>query len=165
MKFRTLLAIAGALVAAVVIQTSVFGRFRLGSVAPDLVMVVVVLASLRLPGTIALVTGFAGGLIMDALSSDALGLRAAVYSAVVFLALRTRERADAGPVAAAVWIGLLSMFGILLLVVLGTLFGQVELAGAQMVRRIILVPLFNLILAFLMIPLIERMQLPQRRFR
>ncbi len=164
MKARTVVATAGALILAVIIQTSVFGRFRIGTVSPDLVMVVLVLATFRLSGTMSLVTAFAGGLILDALSADALGLRALVYSGVVFVALRTRDRADAGPLASAFWIGLLSLFGIVLLVVVGTLFGQVELSGGQVMRRVILVPLFNLLLALVMIPVIERMQSPQRRF-
>lgn len=164
MKTKRALTVVVALILAIAIQTSVFGRFRVGSIAPDLVLVVVILITLQLAPSPALVVAFLSGATLDALSSDALGLRALAYTAVAYAALRTRDRADAGPVAAAVWIGVLSLFGILLLVVVGTLFGQIDMTGSQLVRRVVVVPLLNLTLAFLLIPLIERVQRPARRF-
>lgn len=164
MRTRRILAVALAVFVAIAVQTSVLGRFRLGSIAPDLVLVVVVLIALRLSPSASLLVAFTAGTALDALSADALGLRALAYTAVAFAALRTRERADAGPVAAALWIGGLSLLGVLLLSVVGTLFGQFDMSGGQLVRRIIVVPLLNLVVAFLLIPLIERIQSPTRRF-
>jgi rod shape-determining protein MreD len=65
-----------ALVGAVILQTTFFGRVRLDSLAPDIVMVTVVLSTIRLRNEQALAVAFVGGLVFDALSSTALGLRA-----------------------------------------------------------------------------------------
>lgn len=153
-----------AVLGAVAIQSSVLGRFRFGSIAPDLLLVVVVLASLRATPVAAIFIGFGAGLLFDALSADALGLRALVLTSVAFAATRTRERANGGPIAASLWIGALSLFGVLLLSVVGTLFGQIELSGGQIVRRIVLVPVLNVGVAFLMTPVAERLLRPVRRF-
>lgn len=151
------------LLAAVIIQTTFFGRVRLAGLAPDIVMVVVILSTFRLRSETALVMGFAGGLVFDALSSNALGLRALVYTSVAYVAIRTRERADFGPMAVAVWVGLVSLFGIALLLVVGTLFGQFGLSGGEAMRRLILVPLFNLVTALVLSPISVRLLSPGRR--
>lgn len=144
-------------VAAVIIQTTFFGRVRVAGLAPDIVMVAVILATFRLHGEVALVAGFVGGLIFDVLSSNALGLRALVYTAVAFVALRTRERADVGPLAVAIWVGVVSLVGVALLLVVGTLFGQLGLSGGEAMRRLILVPVFNMLTALVLSPFTMRL--------
>lgn len=158
-RFLSVLVIA----AAIVVQTSVFGRFRLGVMAPDFVLLVLLLLTVRRPPTTSLIASFLAGLTLDALSADALGLRAMVYTAVIFLALRTRDRAEAGPVATAVWIGLLTFVGVVLLGLMGTLFGQVEWAGRRSLWAMLVVPALNLILALMMLPMIDRIQRPAVR--
>jgi rod shape-determining protein MreD len=152
-----------ALIAAVILQTTFFGRVRLAGLAPDIVMVVVILSTFRLRGEVALGVGFVGGLVFDVLSSNALGLRALVYTAVAYVALRTRDRADFGPVAVALWVGLVSLFGVALLLVLGTLFGQFGLSGGEAMRRLILVPIFNFVTALVLSPVSVRLMGVTRR--
>lgn len=164
MSRRVGLVVVLAVLGAVAVQSSVLGRFRFGSIAPDLLLVVVVLASLRTTPVAAICIGFGAGLLFDSLSADAFGLRALVLTSVAFAAARTKERAKGGPIAASVWIGALSMFGVVLLSVVGTLFGQIELAGGQIMRRIVLVPLLNVGVAFLITPVVERLLRPVRRF-
>jgi rod shape-determining protein MreD len=148
---------AAVLVGAIVLQTTLFGRFRAWGVAPDLVMLVVILAALRLRDESVLVLGFAGGLVVDALSTGALGLRALVYTVVAYVAVRTRDRADLGPISVAAWAGLLSLLGVILLVVLGNVFGQTPLVGGEALRRIILVPVLNFGLALAVAPVTSRL--------
>lgn len=142
---------------AILAQTTLFARVRFAGVAPDLVMLAVIVATLRLGDVPALVTGFTAGLVMDALGSTALGLRAVVFTLVAFLALRTRDRADVGPVAVALWVTGVTLFGVALLLVLGTLFDQIGLTGGEALRRVILVPLLNLVVALVISPLTGRM--------
>lgn len=161
--FRGPLLVAGALLVSIILQTTLFGRVTLGGVAPDVVLLTVILSSFRLRAEQTLLLGFSAGLVMDALGSNALGLRAFNYTVVAYLATRTRERADYSPLAAAVWSALLTLVGVLLLMVVGTLFSQLAMGIAEAVRRVLLVPLLNLGVALLAWPLLARLQAPSRR--
>lgn len=165
MRSRRSIVIGLVLVVALTLQVSVFGRFRVGSIAPDLVLIALLLSLFRMGPSTALITAFGSGLVLDALSAEALGLRAMVYTAVMFAALRTRERANAGPVATAFWIAILTLGAVLLLGLVGTLFGQFEFTGGQMLARIVVIPLLNLALCMVLIPAVARIQAPSRRFR
>lgn len=150
------LIVAMILIAAVIIQTTLFGQLRI--VSPDLVMLFVILLALtRIRSELVLGTAFLSGLLVDLLGSSLLGLRAVVFTVVAYIALRTRERAEIGRLATALWAGLLSLLGILLLVLIGTLFGQSSLLGPDVVNRILIVPLANLIVAALFAPLFVRL--------
>lgn len=150
------LIVAIILVVAVIVQTTLFGQLRI--VSPDLVMLFAILLALtRIRSELVLATAFLAGLLVDLLGSSLLGLRAVVFTVVAYVALRTRERAEAGRFAAAVWAGLLSFLGVGLLVLIGTLFGQTSLIGPDVVTRILVVPLANLLLAAALAPLFVRL--------
>lgn len=153
----------GLAVVALVVQATVFRRFQL--ITPDLVVVVVILASLTLRPEAALVMGFLSGLLVDvSVGTTVLGLRALTYTAVAFLAIRTRSRADSGPIAAGVWVGLLSLVSVGFFLLVGILFGQSAELGSQMLRRIIQVPLANLVAAVLFaVPVTRILQSGGRR--
>ncbi len=155
---RTNLFAFGAVAVALVVQTTVFGRLRVFGVAPDVVMLAVIVASLRLRGEVALLLGFLAGLGFDALSSTAIGLRAFVLTAVALMAVRTRHRADIGPLVAAGWAALITLGGIALFVILGSLFGQFDFALGEGVRRVVIVPILNLAIALMLSPIIVRLQ-------
>ncbi len=142
---------------AILAQTTLFARVRIAGVPPDLVMLAVIVATLRLADVPSLLTGFSAGLVMDALGSGALGLRAVVFTLVAYVALRTRDRADVGPVAVALWAGAVTLFGVALLLLLGTLFDQIGLTGGEALRRVLLVPLLNFVAALVLSPLTGRM--------
>jgi rod shape-determining protein MreD len=150
------LILATVMLIAIVIQTTLFGQIQF--LAPDLVMLVVILLALtHLRQELILLIGFTGGLIVDLLGSSLVGLRAVVFTMVAYLAMRTRDRVDIGRPAIAVWVGLLTLVGIVLIVVIGTLFGQTSLVGAGIGRRFIVIPLANLIIAALIAPLFVRL--------
>lgn len=149
------------LLAAVVIQTTVFGRFRL--VTPDLVAMVSILFTLTpLRREAVLMLAFTGGLVIDLLGSTVVGLRAAVLTLVAYLALRTVDRVDLGPVVVALWTGLLTLVGVVLFIVVGSLFGQTALVGTEVGRRIVLVPIANTVFSLLIGPLVVRLMSPDR---
>lgn len=156
MRLRSTLIIVSLLLIAVIFQTTLFSQTEV--FIPDLVMLVVILLALtRLRPEVILGIGFASGLAVDLLGSSVLGLRAIVFTIVAYLAIKTRERADLGRFVTGLWAGLLSLAGATLILVIGTLFGQTVLLGEGVVELLLLVPLANLILAWLFAPLVVRL--------
>ncbi|MDX1448285.1 MAG: rod shape-determining protein MreD [Acidimicrobiia bacterium] len=154
---RVILTVLG-FVGALVIQTTLFGRVRIGGIAPDVVILAVVVFALRARAEMAMLAAFTIGFLFDAVAStSALGLRAMAYTTVAFVAVRTRDRADLGPLAVAVWAGLMTLVGVAMIFLVGTLFGQITMGFGQVLRRLLLIPLFNAGIAVLLSPLTSRM--------
>jgi rod shape-determining protein MreD len=160
---RPVLITLGLAVVGLVLQATLFRRFTW--LVPDLVVLVVILGTLSLRPEIALVIGFLAGALVDvSLASSVLGLRALIYTVVAYLALRTRQRADFGPIAVGVWAGFLSLVSVALVVVIGVLFGQSAELGDAMLRRFIEVPITNAVCgALLAIPVTRLLQSGGRR--
>jgi rod shape-determining protein MreD len=138
-----------------VLQSTLFGRIRL--ITPDLVLLVAILIALtRIKAELVLAIAFSAGLVVDLLGSSLLGLRAIVFMSAAYIALRTRERADIGRIATAFWAGGMTLIGVVLLVLLGTLFGQSTILGEHVLSRLFTVPLANMLLAFLIAPVLVR---------
>lgn len=155
MRIRTPAAVFLIIVVAVVLQSTLFGRIRV--ITPDLVLLVAILIALtRIKPELVLAIAFSAGLVVDLLGSSLLGLRAIVFMSAAYIALRTRERADIGRIATALWAGGLTLIGVVLLVLLGTLFGQSTILGEHVLSRLITVPLANMLLAFLIAPVLVR---------
>lgn len=156
MRGRTALVIGLVVLVAVVVQTTLFGRLRI--VTPDLVMIIgILLALTRVRPEAVLGVAFISGLIMDLLGASVIGLRAVVYTTIAFVAVRTKERAELGRVTIAIWTGVLTLVGMVLLLLVGTLFGQARQVGEGAVSLIILVPLANLAVAALLAPTFVRL--------
>jgi rod shape-determining protein MreD len=155
MRVRTPAAVFLIILVAVVLQSTLFGRVRL--ITPDLVLLVAILIALtRIKAELVLAIAFSAGLVVDLLGSSLLGLRAIVFMSAAYIALRTRERADIGRIATALWAGGLTLIGVVLLVLLGTLFGQSTILGEHVLSRLFTVPLANMLLAFLIAPVLVR---------
>ena len=75
------------------------------------------------------------------------GARSTRWSRIV--ALRTRQRADSGALAVGIWAGFLTLVSVVLVVVVGVLFGQSAELGDAMVRRFLEVPITNAVCAAL----------------
>ena len=150
------LIIAVILLVLVVIQTSLFGQIRF--IAPDLMMLASILLALtRFRSEWVLGIAFLSGLVVDLLGSSVLGLRAVVFTIAASIALRTRERAEIGRPATALWAGVISLIGVVLLVVIGTLFGQSTLLGPEVFDRVLVVPIANMLLAAMFAPVFVRL--------
>lgn len=156
MRLRSFLIVGLLLLAAIVLQTTLFSQTDIFT--PDLVMLIVILLCLtRIRPELLLGVGFLAGLAVDLLGSEVLGLRAIVFTVVAYLAIRTKDRADVGRVVTGIWAGLVSFAGALGLVVVGTLFGQTVLLGEGVFDRVFLVPLANFIMALIFAPMFVRM--------
>jgi rod shape-determining protein MreD len=156
MRGRTVLVVSVIVVLSVVIQTTLFGRLRI--VTPDLVLLVgILLALTRIRAEAVLGVSFIAGVIVDLLGASLLGLRAVVYTSIAYLAIRTKERAELGRVTIAIWTCLLTFVGVVLLILVGTLFGEVSLLGEDAIGGMILVPLANLAVAALLAPTFVRL--------
>lgn len=149
------LIVGSLLVFAVVVQTTLFGQIRV--VSPDLVMLMVILLALtRIRPELVLGIAFLSGLLVDLLGSSLMGLRAVVFTTIAYIALRTRNRVDIGRFAIAIWAGVLTLVGVVMLVLVGTLFGQTSLLGPNLTQKVLIVPLANLVIAVLVAPLFVR---------
>jgi rod shape-determining protein MreD len=143
------------LVLAVVIQTTLFGQIRV--IVPDLVLLVTILLALtRMRPELIMLLAFLSGLVVDLLGSSLVGLRAVVFTTVAYVAIRTRSRAESGRYATAIWVGLLTFGGLVLMVVIGTVFGETNLIGPDIAARLTLIPLANMFLALVFSPYVIR---------
>lgn len=160
---RPVLITLGLAVVGLILQATLFRRFTW--LVPDLVVLIVILATLSLRAEVALVIGFLSGALVDvSLASTVLGLRALVYTVVAYLAVRTRQRADSGPLAVGIWAGFLTLVSVVLLVVVGVLFGQSAELGDAMLRRFLEVPITNAVCAALLVgPVTRLLQTAGRR--
>jgi rod shape-determining protein MreD len=152
---------------AVLLQTTFFatGGIRPFQVAPDLVMVVTIVAARWLDDDAALLVGFTGGVLIDLLVSSLLGWRALTITVVAYMAVRDRSRFDLGLMSGSLVVLMLSFAGVVLLPVIGTLFGESTLTEPDALRRIMLVPVYNFFLAFLVQPLVGRAMQSRSRSR
>lgn len=155
----TLLRALGLMVVAIVLQTVVLGRLRIFGVTPSLVLVLVILMARWLEPRAALLIGFTSGLVLDLLGSSTLGLRALVFTVVAFVAIRFTGDAALTSVA-GVWP--LSLLGVVLVFVIGTLAGQGSLLQGELLTEALVVPLLNLGLAALVFPLLAKLLAPTR---
>ena len=148
MRGRHVVIALGLVVLAVVLQTTVFapGRIQPFGAAPNLVLLVVIGCARFLDPEPALLVGFTGGLLVDLLSSSPLGLWAMVLTAVTFVALKVRSRAADGPLVVAAGVFALTLLGQVLFVFVGTLFGQRTIEDPQVIRKLLLPALYNVIL-------------------
>jgi rod shape-determining protein MreD len=148
---------------AVLLQTTLFAQVRIFEVAPDLVMLTVIAVARRLDAEPAVLLGFTSGLAMDLLGSSPLGLRALVLTLIAYTTVRMRDRFDINVVATGVAVVLLSLLGVVLVVVIGTLFGEAMFRDPNVFRKILLVPVYNLVLAVVLFPLVTLVVAGRRR--
>lgn len=156
MRVRAVLSVGVILLLALVLQTTLISQLEFFT--PDLVALAVILLALtRTRPEVVLGVAFAAGVVVDLVGSSLVGLRAIVFTLVVYIALRTKERAEVGRIVTAAWAGVLSLLGVALLMLVGTLFGQASLMGSGFLSRLVLVPLANLVIASLLAPLFVRL--------
>ena len=150
---------------AVLLQTTLFatGGIRPFQVAPDLVMVVTIVAARWLDDDAALLVGFTGGVLIDLLVSSLLGWRALTITLVAYMAVRARSRFDLGLMSGSLVVLMLSFAGVVLLAVIGTLFGESSFRDPNVFRKILLIPGYNLLMSILVFPLTTLVLVGRRR--
>lgn len=155
MRLRTGLIVATVVLFALVIQTTLIAQLPIFT--PDLVALVVILVALtRIRPEAVLAIAFVSGVVVDLVGSSLVGLRAMVLTLVAYVAIKTRDRAEIGRIFTALWAGGLTLLSFVLTMLVGTLFGQASLMGADTLGRLFTVPLANLVLAALLGPLFVR---------
>jgi hypothetical protein len=77
--------------------------------------------------------------------------------------VRTRDRFDINVVATGLAVVLLTLLGVVLMVVIGTLFGEASFRDPFVFRKILLIPAYNLVLAFGIFPLATLVLVGRRR--
>lgn len=149
MRARPVAVSLGLVVVAVILQTTVFttGRIQPLGAAPNLVLLVVVACARYLDAEPSLLIAFTAGLLMDLLAGSPLGLWAISLTVVAYLTNRTKRRAEDGPLWILVGVFLLTVAGQFLYVLLSTLFGQNALGDPELIRKLFLPAVYNVILA------------------
>jgi rod shape-determining protein MreD len=153
LKLRRAVASTLMILIAAALQTTLFVRLRPLDAAPALVLLVVIGLARHLSPEIALLMGFAAGLLQDLLSQSALGLWALTLTTVAYAMVRLRGRMEEDFTLFAPFVFAMSAGAIALFAVLGTIFGEKTLADAGLLRKIVLPSVYNALLAALVLPL------------
>lgn len=149
MRARPILITLTMILAAVVVQTTIFapGNLQPFGVAPNIVLLVVIAAARYLDAEPAILSGFTAGLLVDLLGGSPLGLWAIALTAVAFAVVKLRDRVSDSPLALAAAVFGFTLMGQVVFVVLGTLFGQGAISDPQVLRKLLLPAVYNVILA------------------
>lgn len=152
LKYRRIAVAVATIILAAALQTTLFARLRPFDAAPALVLLVVIALARHLPAEFAVFAGFAAGLLEDLLSQSALGLWAFALTTVAYFVVRIRDRVEEDFSLLAPFVLGISLGGITLFAVLGTIFGEKTLADAGFLRKIIVPSVYNVVLAAAVLP-------------
>ena len=154
MNVRTISLSLVFVVLAVLIQTTLFRTVRPAGVSPDLVLLTVIACARWMEPEPGVLLGFTGGLLIDLFGTAPLGLQALAFTLVAYVTVRTRDRFDYSAPSTGLAVGLLSLLGVLLVAVVGTLFGERTLESPDILRTLALVPVFNVVLGLAVLPMV-----------
>ena len=138
----------GLVLAAVLIQTTLFQHVRPFGYAPALGILTVIALARILDPEQALFVAFTGGFLQDILGGAPLGLWASTFTIVAFIALKVREREIAGTPMAILGVFALTVIGQFTYAILGTLFGQGIINRSGFIGDLLVPALYNVILAY-----------------
>ncbi len=138
----------GLVLAAVLIQTTLFQHVRPFGYAPALAMLMVIALARYLEPEQALFVAFTGGFLQDILGGAPLGLWASTFTLVAFLTLKVRDREIAGTPVVLLGVFVLTFIGQFTYAILGTLFGQGIINRPGFIGDLLVPPLYNVILAY-----------------
>ncbi len=138
----------GLVVAAVLIQTTVFQHIRPLGYAPALGMLTVIALARYLDPEQVLFVAFTGGFFQDLLSGSPLGLWASTFTVVAFITVKVRDREVAGTPVVLLGVFGLTVIGQLTYAVLGTLFGQGIINRPEFIGHLLVPALYNVVLAY-----------------
>ncbi len=161
MNGRQVAKAAAVTAAALLLQTAVFAQLRPLGVGPDLVLLAVIACSFHIDEVPAVLLGFTGGLLIDLSGTAPLGLQAMAATLVAFAAVRAAPRMNYGISYQLLGAALLSLLGVFLVALVGTLFGEGTLGSPDIIPTLLLVPLYNVLLGLVMIPLTNRWLRPR----
>jgi rod shape-determining protein MreD len=138
----------GLVLAAVLIQTTLFQHVRPFGYAPALGMLTVIALARILDPEQALFVAFTGGFLQDILGGAPLGLWASTFTIVAFITLKVREREISGTPIVILGVFVLTVIGQFTYAILGTLFGQGIINRPGFIGDLLVPALYNVILAY-----------------
>ncbi len=141
-------------VLAVLIQTTLFNTVRPFGVGPDVVLLTVIACARWMEPEPGVLLGFTGGLMIDLFGSAPLGLQALSFTLVAYATVRTRDRFDYSALSTGLAVGLLTLVGVVLVAVVGTLFGQGTLGSPDILKTFLLLPIYNIVLGLAVLPMV-----------
>ena len=153
---RFLLSLLLVMVAAL-IQTSVFHSIRPLGASPDVVLLIVVVGAVWLKPEAAVLLGFLGGLLLDVLGSAPLGLSGLAFTVGSYITVRSRDRFDYGLPVGVITVGGITLVTLVTNALIGTLFGEGTLGNPDIIRTLLLVPIYNMVLALGVLPLADKL--------
>ena len=148
-RSRVVISLLGVVIM-IVIQTTVFGAGRIQpfGVAPALVTLILILVAPYIETEYHVLLGFTAGILVDLVGSGTLGLWAMSLTIVAYVASRLRTKLAHGSLMAGGIVVGLTIVGQVVFVVMSTIFGQNTIAEPQVIQKIVLPALWNLILAY-----------------
>jgi rod shape-determining protein MreD len=164
---RRVLVLAGVIVVALLLESTVLAKIRLGGVRPDLLVIAVVAVAVAAGPTSAACFGFSAGLVADLLFARPVGVSALVYTCLGFAV----GLASVYLVSSRAWVHLLLTGAASLAAVwcAGLVLRVLDLSSWAFVARTgLLVALYNLLLAPVVYPLVRRLATdaaPERAYR
>ncbi len=147
---------AAVVVLAVVLQVAALPVVAVNGVVPNLVLLVVVAASVvRGPG-VGAVVGFCGGLLLDLAppADHVVGQWALSFVLVAVLAGRVRTQARHSPLAVVGLVAVCSFVATSVFALTGLLLGDLSLPAGQMVQVVLIALLWDVVVAPLVVPLL-----------
>ena len=138
----------GLVVAAVLIQTTVFQHIRPFGYAPALGLLAVIALARVLEPEQALFVAFTGGFVQDVVGGAPLGLWASAFTVVAFITLKVRDREIVGTPVILLGVFGLTVIGQFTYAILGTLFGQGIINRPGFIGDLLVPALYNVILAY-----------------
>jgi rod shape-determining protein MreD len=156
---RRVLLAATLLVTAVLLQTAVLDRLPLPGASPDLVLLVVVGLALVQGPTAGAVTGFAAGLLVDAVppADGQVGRWALVLCLVGWFSGRARDAAESSALVPLVVVALASAGSVLAYAAIGFALDDVRVTGDAVLRALPSAVLYTVLLSPLVVPLVMRL--------
>lgn len=154
-----------AVVIMIVIQTTVFGAGGIQplGVAPALVTLIVILLAPFIETEYHVLLGFTAGILIDLVGSGTLGLWAMTLTIVAYASSRLRARMVESAIATGVIVFGLTVAGQMIFVLMSTIFGQNTIAEPQLLQKIFLPAIWNLVLAYPLMWLLKRVFKPTKR--
>ena len=98
-----------------------------------------------------------GGLLLDVLGSAPLGLSGLAFTVGSYITVRSRDRFDYGLPVGVMTVGGITLVTLVTNALIGTLFGEGTLGNPDILRTLLLVPIYNTVLALGVLPLADRL--------
>ena len=141
---------------AVLFQTTVFHSVRPFGASPDLVLLTVIACVRWLKPEPGVLLGFTGGLMVDLFGTSPFGLYALGFTLAAYTAVNARDWFDYGLYNSTAAVGVITFVGLGAAALIGALFGEGTLGAPEILRGLVLAPVYNMVLGLAVLPLVTR---------